>query len=457
MKTLPGHYFSGVVLLENLLYKIQTVGFPALVAIVVFGVLIAVHEYGHFLAARLCKVPVEEYAIGFGKKLIQWRKGETLYRINLVPLGGYCRIIGMNPEEEDFDHPKGFNRQNGLVRFAILFGGPFFNLVLGFLLAVGIFSLLGKEKQMVSLSPIPHGPSARAGLKDGDLVLALNGKEVTTVMEFVSQVQESGGQPLKLRVLRPADASRRVVRIEPEKDTKTGQFRIQAHVMPQQVMGRTVKAVFYKGEEDSLQAGDTITSVNGVSFKTDLQFSAFMATAPFSFKDKPARIVYRDQGGAQQVAVLPLFERVNKDYLKPAFLTAQQYQPMPFPAAVRSAMDWPVRLFVMQFQGIASIFQGRTQDIGGPVAILGQVAQSARSGLYEVLWISALLNFAIGFFNLLPVPALDGGRISVVVIESLIRRRMNPIWEARLHTAGFLLLVGLILLVSVQDFRNLLF
>ncbi|HHY95729.1 MAG TPA: RIP metalloprotease RseP [Firmicutes bacterium] len=184
-----------------------------LVSAVIFGVLVLVHEGGHFLAARRAGVRVDEFGIGFGPPLLRWGRRATRYSLRLIPLGGFVRMAGSEPGEEN--EPEGFMRQPVGRRAGIIFAGPAMNLVLALLLFAFIFAVLGIEQPIPRLaSVLPGHPAAQAGLQPGDLVVSVQGYPVRGWEEVVAQVQASLGKPLTLGIERAGQ--RLEVEIVPE-------------------------------------------------------------------------------------------------------------------------------------------------------------------------------------------------------------------------------------------------
>jgi len=179
------------------------------ISVLVFGLIILVHEFGHFLAARAYGVKVLEFAIGFGPQVLAVRRRETTYSLRVVPLGGFVRLAGTNPEEDDMNDPRGFNNQPVLRRMGIIFAGPLMN----FLLAVALFSYIafsyGIATPITSTTKvgdvIPGYPAAEAGLQAGDTILRVNDVEVILWDDLVRLIQKSPGQPLVLTVLRDGE------------------------------------------------------------------------------------------------------------------------------------------------------------------------------------------------------------------------------------------------------------
>lgn len=181
-----------------------------LAVVVVFGLLIAVHEFGHFIVAKWAGVQVDEYAIGFGPALTQFRRGETLYSLRLIPLGGYCKMAGMLPgEKNEADVPPGraFREKSVLARIAIIIAGPVMNFLLAFVLFVLIFSVFGvPTKPTTTVGEIRVGsPAEQAQLNVGDHIEAVNGVPVHDWDEFVRHVSRSAGETISIEVLRQGE------------------------------------------------------------------------------------------------------------------------------------------------------------------------------------------------------------------------------------------------------------
>ena len=185
-----------------------------LVAVLVLGLLVVVHEAGHFLAARRAGIRVHEFTIGFGPALYRRRIGETLYALRVIPWGAGVRIAGMEPGE--VDDPAGFARQSIRTRAGVIFAGPFMNLLLAVLLFAFIFSVLGIGRATLTVAQVlPGGPAAEAGLRPGDRILEVEGRRVSSWDQVVAVVQASPGRPLSFVVER--DGARREVTVTPER------------------------------------------------------------------------------------------------------------------------------------------------------------------------------------------------------------------------------------------------
>jgi len=192
----------------------------ALVAIIVFGILVMIHELGHFTVAKLVGIKVHEFAIGMGPKLIQFRKGETSYSIRALPIGGYVRMEG---EDEKSDDLRSFNKKSILARIAVIFAGPFMNFVLSIILFTIIFYSIGAPSTIIK-EVIDQSPAQTAGIQEGDNIHAINGEEVSTWGNVTAAIGSSQERPLDITIIRNGDKLEKTV--TPTRDANTNQILI---------------------------------------------------------------------------------------------------------------------------------------------------------------------------------------------------------------------------------------
>ncbi len=323
------------------------------------AVLIFVHELGHFLAARLLKVEVEEFGIGFPPRLVKlFERNGTIYSLNAIPLGGFVRPKG----ENDPSIEGGLAAASPWVRLGVLFAGPLMNLIVGVILGVLLFYSIGErvpEKVLIA-SIAPESPAAVAGLRVGDLVLQVNDQPITSIPALQKIVAENLGTPVTLLVQRGEQTL--TLRLTPRANPPEGQGPL------------------------------------GVAL------------------DNPTRPI--GLGTAVQRGVGAVYENA------------------------RSILLLPVRLL----RGEASPQEGRLVGYKGMFDIYQRIQSP--------LWFFMAISISLGVINLLPIPALDGGRILLTLPEILIRRRIPANFENVVHMVGFVLLILLLIYINVQDFVN---
>lgn len=334
-----------------------------LFGIVGLGLLIVLHEGGHFLVARLCGMRVERFSIGFGPTLIGFKRGGTLFQIAPIPLGGFVQITGLNPSEE-FDRSDPYvypNRPRWMRLFTIL-AGPAANYLTAFVLILGVLLAFGVPSKIQKVTePRAGKPAALAGMMAGDVLVEANGKAVSADSPISDVIRAGQGAPVTIKVLR-------------------------------------------KGQ-------------------------------PMTFVVTPEHVA----SGAYQVGIEigPVDERT----------------PVGFKAAVKDAVVYPYVMSVLTLNNLSELVRGRVhlRDLSGPIGITKQIAKAADRGAVDYLEFVAMLSVYLGLFNLLPLPALDGGRAVFLLIESVRRRSVNPRIEAAVHTVGFVLLLGVLIIVSFKD------
>ncbi len=356
-----------------------------LAAILVFGIIILVHELGHFIAAKLMGVKVNEFAIGMGPKLIKFGKKETIYSLRAFPIGGFCAMEGEDSESED---PRSFGSKKVWRRILIVIAGVVMNLLLGFILLVIMFGFLivpNKDGE-VSFSSTTiaqfyeNASSYKTGLRTGDQILSIDGKKTRTVFDLSSimQTDEDGKMDIVVR-RKIVDKYKKVtledVTFEIKNDTESGR-----------------RYLIY----DFVVKGIKRTPTTTITQAAKMEYSV-------------ATLIWRSLGD----------------------IVTGKYK--------LNELSGPV---------------GTVDAIGDAVANVTQ-QEDIREGLYSLFLMVVLITVNVGIFNLLPLPALDGGRLIFLIFEGIFRRPVNPKYEGMVHAIGLVLLLLLMLVVTFSDITRL--
>ncbi len=342
-----------------------------IIAILAFGILIGLHEFGHFAAAKLCGVKVNEFSVGMGPALLKKQGKETLYALRLLPIGGFCSMEG---EDEETGDPRAFSAQNHVKRILILVAGPLMNFITG---AVIVFILFSGSTGYVgnTITKIePTFPSAgEAGLMEGDRIISVNGDRVYYSSDFTTFMGRAGST---------------------------------VDIVVQRGSGRVLLDDYELVKREYPDEDGTIRMRYGISFN----------------------IIKANLG----------------ENIKYSAYTSYNF----------------VRLIRMS---LADLIHGlvSVKELSGPVGIvsvmndIGKEADSARSALTNIAYLCAFIAVNLAVMNMLPIPALDGGRVFLLIVtwivETVFRRRIDPKYEGYIHTAGLVLMMGLMVVVMFND------
>ena len=345
-----------------------------IIAIIIFGILIAIHEFGHFTAAKLCGVKVEEFAIGMGPALFKKQKGETVYALRILPIGGFCAMAG---EDEESDDPRAFTNQGFWKKFVILCAGSFMNLVLGIVLILIMY----------------------AGA--------------------------------------------------------------QAFVTP--TIDHFMDGCPYEGTE-AMQAGDTFYSIDGQRIYLVSDVSSFLMRG-----DGVYDIVMLRDGEKVELKDFALTTKTYAEYANegPKYGFVFGYTEATFGTKLEYTWNTTLEFSRLVWLGLGDLINGKVglKDMSGPVGIVdmmnevGQQAESAKAAADNLLYISAFIAVNLAIMNMLPIPALDGGRVFLmivtVIIEAVSRKKLDTKYEGYIHLGGMVLLLGLMALVMYNDIAKL--
>jgi regulator of sigma E protease len=420
----------------------------------VLGILVFVHELGHFLAARRIGVRVITFSLGFGPKLLSFTRGDTEYAVSAIPLGGYVKMAGENPEDTQTGAPDEFMSKSKWERFQVLVMGPVMNLALAWLVMAAVL-YQGAQIPAFDQDPSVIGSvtaksvGAEAGLQAGDRIVAVNAEPVKNWEEFSLAVLPKANKPITLTIDR--DGTKTDHQITPR---ATGKFDLgEIGVMP--VMHPQIQGT-NSGEPAhaaGLQTNDTILAANGeqnVSRERVIELIRAHEGQPLALE------ILRD-GKTVPVSVTP--HKVDGIVRIGAQISAFQVrtvEPGPVEALKLSAeRNWEWTRMIVKTLGGLFTRETSVKQLMGPVAI-GQLSGDAvERGWTELFGLMAMISLNLGLLNLMPVPVLDGGHIAILALEGVSRRDFSLKVKEKMLLAGFVLLLTLMVTVIYNDLMRI--
>jgi len=428
----------------------QLLSLSVVAFIFVLGILVFVHEFGHYAVAKLFKVRVEVFSLGFGKRLFGFKRGDTDYRISLLPLGGYVKMAGENPMEARTGDPGEFMSHPRWQRFLVAIAGPAMNIILAFVV-LSVLYTFHHEYFAFSKSPVdvvfitPNSPAGKAGLQVGDRIVNVQGIDNPTWEQFLIRVSINPGQQVPIKVLRgdkPMDLT-----LVP--DTTSKDHEGDAGLDPPGVVGMIEPGL--PADKAHIRTGDVLVSVNG---------------KPIHSVDNLLGALQEAKGSPVQLTILR--DRKNLTLAIPGELVAtpdsaekkyrigvsmEQVEKLPFPVAVQTAYDECKSNSLLIFELLGKLIQHKNsiQQMSGPIGIMRYSGQAARMGMPSLLKFMALISLNLAIFNLLPIPILDGGLVLMLLVESVMRRDIKQEVKERVYQAAFVFLVLFAAVVIFND------
>lgn len=323
-------------------------------SIIIFLLVILIHEFGHFIVAKMNGVSVLEFSVGMGPKLFQKESNGTLYSLRLLPVGGYCQLEG---EDEENDSPKSLNNQSPFVRLKVILAGAIMNFILAFILLILLMSVSRVSTEVSGV--LENSPAYSSGIQAGDKIVSINGKNIDDGEELLKNIKESQGD-LDIGVIRNSQSKN--IKVTPRLENNVRKI--------------------------------------GVNFQEEYDIKNFS-----------------------------LIKGFKKGVITFLNLTGMLYK----------------------FLGMLITGQLGLGGFSGPVGVVKEIGNAAKTGVANLIFLLAYININLGVFNLLPIPALDGGRAIFILIEMIFGKKISQEKEGYIHMVGLILLLALIAVVTIKD------
>lgn len=460
-----------------------------ILAILMLGIVIFIHEFGHFIVAKANGVTVVEFSIGFGPKLFKFKKGETEYCLKLIPFGGACMMLGDdieamfdsgsdNDEDENEDEnknaqtdakgnknaadkmlkggysaEKSFENKPVWSRIAIIAAGPIFNFLLAYVLAVIVIGSVGVDLCTVDVVE-ENSPAAEAGLCEGDLITKINNNNISFAKEY--SFYKVYHEKDEMNITYERDGEKYTTKVVPEY-RKSQVYRVGISITSDNSIAEVLDDSPAKAA--GLKQGDIILSVDGKTLKDDLRISDVLAET----KDSEVDIVVKRDGGEQTFKITPQLVEVEEYYTG---FDSYGYRVKTNPLETVTYSFKEVGYWIEAVvKSVGMMFTGKVtvNDLSGPVGVVDAVntvvEQSKPDGSWyvflNVINFMMMISANLGVMNLLPLPALDGGRLVFMLIELVRGKPVKKEHEGIVHFVGMVLLMILMVYILFKDIKGL--
>jgi len=431
-------------------------------AVVVLGVIIVIHELGHFLVAKLFKIRVETFSIGFGPRLLGFRYGDTDYRISALPLGGYVKMAGENPADTITGAPHEFLSKPKWQRFLVAAAGPAMNIVLAVALLTGLF-MYGTEVPAFSegeaiVGPVESGSAAEAaGIQTGDRIVTIDGKDRPDWEAVEARIVTNAGRSVAVVLNRNGRIINTSVTPLPQGRDEAGYAGMRPHLQETNVVERVLAGSPI--EVAGLRPGDAITSVNGLEIKnlSGREIRDTLQSVSKTQEKVPITFVRNGEPHDIQVGrtILPDGRRIVgiERFVTPTVMIKET-----FDDALRRSINKNAEYGTLIFQVLGKLVtrQASMKSLDGPIGIARVAGQSYEAGFAPLLMLMAMISLNLGLMNLLPIPILDGGVMILLIVEAVMGHDLSLALKERIVQVSFVFLLTLMGFVIYNDVMKLL-
>jgi regulator of sigma E protease len=419
----------------------------------VLGVLIFVHELGHFLMARRIGVRVLKFSLGFGPRIFGFTRGDTEYCISAIPLGGYVKMAGENPDDPRTGRPDEFLSKTKWQRFQVLVMGPTMNLVLALVVTAGVLMRGAEVPAFQSRPPVvgqvaDGSAAAKSGIRPGDRIVKVGGRDVNTWEQFLIAVGTRANRETPITLVR--DGKELTVNVTPTPQTKyeVGDIGVFPDVHPHVISVLAGSPA----ERAGLKAGDVILAVDHAA----ITFPKELIDSISKKANVPVTLTISRDAAIRDVGITP---ELNGKTGRIGINIGEELtmiKPGPIDAIGMSfRRNYDSAKLIFQTVGQLITRETSTRQLMGPLAIAQLSGESAQAGLIPLLSLMASISLNLGLLNLLPIPVLDGGHIFIMALEGLARRDFSTRVKEKMFLAGFAVLLMLMVTVIYNDLTRI--
>lgn len=409
----------------------------AIKVVFLLGFLIFIHEGGHFLVAKLCKVTVNEFAIGFGPTIWKSKNTKTKYALRLIPLGGF---VSMEGEEERSEAEGSFSKTSIPRRIAIVLAGGIVNIIFGLVVYFCLVSAVGGNISQKIETVDPDYGAHQAGILPGDEVIRINGKRVHQKQDITDIMQESEGKQVSVQIKRNEQILEYMVEPKTIEGKDTGIYLgVEGENVTTEIVALYPNS---PAEKQGIEVGDIILQVNGKEVGSDpYQVVTFISEAEtneilFTIKRKDEIKEIKVEAEISYTYLLGVgFEKAEDNLVNNIYY------------GFWNTVDFSTSII----ENLKMLFTGKvsTNQLTGPIGISTMVAKT--QGIEDFIYLLALISLSLGVTNLLPFPPLDGGKVVIYLIEAIRRKPMKEKTEINIQMIGFAILIGLTIFVTYND------
>jgi regulator of sigma E protease len=427
--------------------------------LVLIGVMILIHELGHFWAARFFDVRVEAFSFGFGPRLFGFRRGETDFRFSLILFGGYVKMAGEQlGEEEAVNDPRSLGAKPRWQRLIIAFAGPAMNIILAVVLLTGLFMFhfekVASMSQPAVIGYVEKGsPAESAGLREHDRIVRIDGKWNPLWQDVRMEEVASAKRPMTVAVER--DGKTIVTTVTPVMDEKLGGALAGWEPQTEVEVGGVMHGM--DAEKQGLKRGDVVLSVNGMPIRSISKLHDVLRDS----NGAPVTVVYQRDGKQHTAAIQPSKSNLdgqNRWMIGVQLSSGLTVTKLPFPEALRESVKQNVEGTTMIYQFLRGIVERRMspKSLDGPIRIAQLSGEAAREGPSVFIGLMAMVSLNLAVFNLLPIPILDGGMIMMLLVEILMRRDLSMNVKEAVLKMGMVFLMIVVVFVLYNDISKIL-
>lgn len=409
----------------------------AIKVVFLLGFLIFIHEGGHFLVAKLCKVTVNEFAIGFGPTIWKSKNTKTKYALRLIPLGGF---VSMEGEEERSEAEGSFSKTSIPRRIAIVLAGGIVNIIFGLVVYFCLVSAVGGNISQKIETVDPDYGAHQVGILPGDEVIRINGKRVHQKQDVTDIMQESEGKQVSVQIKRNEQILEYMVEPKTIEGKDTGIYLgVEGENVTTEIVALYPNS---PAEKQGIEVGDIILQVNGKEVGSDpYQVVTFISEAEtneilFTIKRKDEIKEIKVEAEISYTYLLGVgFEKAEDNLVNNIYY------------GFWNTVDFSTSII----ENLKMLFTGKvsTNQLTGPIGISTMVAKT--QGIEDFIYLLALISLSLGVTNLLPFPPLDGGKVVIYLIEAIRRKPMKEKTEINIQMIGFAILIGLTIFVTYND------